>query len=280
MATFQINFLSQSLHRTVPLYVILPTDKFYAPGTMHREKEKPYKTLYLLHGLYGNYTDWLHGTRIQRWAEEKELAVVMPSGDNSYYVDQPWSCNMYSEFIGKELVEFTRKTFPLSDKREDTFIAGLSMGGFGALHNGLKYHETFGYIAALSTSFRINSWKKEDAANPALFADTNEYMHSCFGPDIEAAKQGDINPVCLVERLVKEGVKLPSIYMACGEQDELLTESISFVEFLKTKNVPVAFETGVGNHEWDFWDTYIKKVLEWLPLETANAGINSGNIEK
>ena len=156
MASFLVNFTSQSLGRTVPVYVILPTDKMYFPGMPVRTQGKPYKTLYLLHGVLGNYTDWLHGTRIQRWAEENDLAVVMPSGDNAFYVDQPWNCNYYSKFIGEELVNFTRKSFPLSHNREDTYIAGLSMGGYGALHNGLKYHETFGYIAGLSAALVVN----------------------------------------------------------------------------------------------------------------------------
>lgn len=81
-----------------------------------------YKTLYLLHGIIGDNTDWLYGTRIQRFANELDLCVVMPAGENSFYVDKPWTAQMYGQFIGEELVEFTRKTFLLSDKREDTFI--------------------------------------------------------------------------------------------------------------------------------------------------------------
>ena len=144
MAILQVNFLSRALFRTVPAYVVLPTDRIPA------EEDKPFKTLCLLHGLLGNYTDWVHNTQIQRLAEDRRLAVVMPSGDNSFYVDNPVSKN--GEFIGRELVELTRRMFPLSHKREDTFIAGLSMGGFGALRNGLCYPETFGYIAGLSSA--------------------------------------------------------------------------------------------------------------------------------
>lgn len=127
MAFIQMNFFSQSLMRQVPVNIILPMDKLPAPGVPVRE-EKPYKTLYLLHGIFGNYTDWVNGTRIQRYAEEHDLVVVMPSGDNSFYVDQPKSNNLYGEFVGRELVEFTRKMFPLSHKREDTFIGGILYG--------------------------------------------------------------------------------------------------------------------------------------------------------
>ena len=115
MALLQVNFISKSLMRTVPIQVILPVDRITLPGMPERE-EKTYKTLYLLHGVFGNYTDWVSGTSIQRWAEERNLAVVMPSGDNMFYVDQEEAHNYYGEFIGRELVEITRKMFPLSKK--------------------------------------------------------------------------------------------------------------------------------------------------------------------
>ena len=103
MALIQCNFISKSLMRTVPIQVVLPTDKLTFPGQPAPE-EKPLKTLYLLHGIFGNYTDWVSGTRIQSWAEERNLAVVMPSGDNQFYVDNPRSNALYGAFIGRELV--------------------------------------------------------------------------------------------------------------------------------------------------------------------------------
>lgn len=154
MALLQIDFFSESLMRTVTMNAIIPTDKTLF--TQHEKREiKEYKALYLLHGGYGNYTDWLGGTRVQAWAQDKDLAVFMPSGDNKFYIDNPDSGEMYGSFIGKELIEFTRKTFPLSQKREDTFIAGLSMGGYGALVNGLKYNEIFGAIGGFSSGLLL-----------------------------------------------------------------------------------------------------------------------------
>lgn len=278
MATFLVNFISQSLGRCVSMNVILPTDKMYFPGMPVRAADKPYKTLYLLHGVLGNYTDWLHGTRIQRWAEENDLAVVMPSGDNGFYVDQPWNCNFYSRFIGEELVSFTRKTFPLSHKREDTFIAGLSMGGYGAIHNGLKYHETFGYIGALSSALVVNDSMLCRPERHPFFVETKQYATSCFGQDLEAALKSDVNPKVLVDRLVEEKAVMPEIFMACGLDDSLLGVNEDFAAYLKKKGIAVTFEMAPGSHEWDFWDTYIKKVLEWLPLEGRQQGMNSGNV--
>ena len=135
MALVQVNFISKMLSRTVTFNAIIPLDKI-SFGEEEVAEEKPLKTLYLLHGAFGNYTDYLSGTRIQRWAEEHNLAVIMPSGENQFYVDKPSRGENYGAYVADELVEFTRKMFPLSHKKEDTFIAGLSMGGYGALING------------------------------------------------------------------------------------------------------------------------------------------------
>ena len=187
MALIQVNYLSKALFRTVPLNVILPVDRISFQTGTYTESGTPFKTLYLLHGLLGNYTDWVTGTRIQRYAEEKNLAVIMPSGDNAFYVNGRTRNNDYGTFIGEELVYITRKMFPLSAKREDTFIAGLSMGGYGAIRNGLKYAETFGYVAGLSSALHILD---EDADNVAG-------EHEIFG-DLEEARRSDKNPAVLL----------------------------------------------------------------------------------
>ncbi len=251
MALIQVNFVSESLMRTVPIQVVMPVDKLPFPGEPKRE-EKPFKTLYLLHGIIGNYTDWVSGTRIQRWAEEKNLAVVMPSGDNAFYVDNAAAGNLYGEFIGKELVEITRKMFPLSRKREDTFIAGLSMGGYGALRNGLKYHDTFGYISCLSGALLIDDMPDRTNDSP-LFMERRSYAESIFG-DLDKLLDSDKNPKWIVRKLVGEGADIPQIYLTCGTEDSLLETNRSFKALLDELNVPVTYVEGPGAHEWDFWD--------------------------
>lgn len=279
MALLQVNLISKSLMRAVPIQVILPVDKLVFPGMPVRE-DKPFKTLYLLHGIIGNYMDWVSGTRIQRWAEENNLAVVMPSGDNAFYVDQPASNNFYGEFIGKELVEITRKMFPLSCKREDTFIAGLSMGGFGAIRNGLKYHETFGYIAGLSSALILEQML--NMTYDAPFIQNRAYAESCFG-NLNEAIAGDKNPEVLVKiirekMLQDQDLNFPKMYLACGTEDFLIDNNRNFRDFLIANDVDLTYVEGPGTHDWEFWDTYIKKVLDWLPLEETLAGVNSGNV--
>lgn len=277
MAFLQVNYMSQALMRTVTVNVLLPADKIEAAEVKKEKREKKaYKTLYLLHGVFGNYTDWVNGTKIERWAKEKDLAVVMPSGENLFYLDQEDSHALYGEFVGKELVEMTRAMFPLSDRREDTFLAGLSMGGYGALRNGLKYHETFGYIGALSAALIVDSLEsRTDEAG--LFINTRRFAQAVFG-DLSRVKESDKNPEWLALKLHKEGVALPRIYMAVGKDDGLLEPNVKFYEALKKAGIHVVMEIGEGNHEWDFWNRYIKKVLEWLPLEDTDQGINSGNV--
>ena len=255
MALIQVNYLSQALFRIVPLNVILPVDRFDADTNRYLNgKERKYKTLYLLHGLLGNYTDWVSQTRIQKWAEEKNLAVVMPSGDNSFYFNSRTPWNDYGTFIGEELVEVTRRMFPLSWKWEDTFIAGLSMGGFGALRNGIVYSETFSYVAGLSAAVHI-------------FEDTSEEANNGLFDNKEAASGTNKNPWVAVEEMLSGQRRIPKIYMACGTKDVLMQANVAFRDFLQKKGIEVTWDEENYGHDWDFWDSQIKKVLDWLPLE-------------
>lgn len=275
MAFIQMNLMSEALVRPVPVNVILPADKLVMPGTPKRP-DKPFKTLYLLHGVFGNYSDWVCNTRIQRYAEEHDLAIVMPSGDNAFYVDQPAGHNYYGEFVGKELVELTRKIFPLSHDREDTYIGGLSMGGFGALRNGLKYSDTFGYIVVLSGALLAEQMAARTEEHP-MFIESKSYAEACFG-DLTKLLESDKNPKWIARELKKTNRKLPRIYIACGNQDGLLPVNREMAEFLRERGFDVSFEIGPGAHEWDFWDAYIKKGIEWLPTEKSGLGISSGNV--
>lgn len=255
MALIQVNYLSKALFREVPVNVILPVDRFDADTNRYLNgKDRKYKTLYLLHGLLGNYTDWISQTRIQKWAEEKNLAVVMPSGDNSFYFNSRTPWNDYGTFIGEELVDVTRRMFPLSEKREDTFIAGLSMGGFGALRNGIVYSNNFSHVAGLSSAVHI-------------FEDTSEEANIGLFDNIEEASKTNKNPWVAVEEMISEKRPIPKFYMACGTKDDLMPANISFRNYLQEKGIEVTWDEDDYGHDWDFWDSQIKKVLDWLPLE-------------
>lgn len=273
MALIQVNFISECLMRTVTLNAVIPFDKIRMPGAQKKET-KSFKTLYLLHGVFGNYTDWVSGTCIQRWAEDKDLAVIMPCGENHFYVDCQANGERFSEFIGRELPEKMRALFTLSEKREDTFIGGLSMGGYGAITNGLKYSETFGRIAGLSSGLILD---RLESAEPEL-------TERVFGPDFKKTIFGD--PIigsdkdyhALAKRLADSEKPLPEIYLCCGTEDDLLEANRAYARELKDLGYPVSYEEGPGGHDWEFWNTYIKKVVDWLPLEKTES-IHSGHVQ-
>lgn len=265
MALIQVNLFAETLMRTVPVNVILPVERKPVAGVSRQRAERPFKTLYLLHGVTGNYMDWLTRTNIQEWAVEKDLAVVMPSGDNMFYVDQPGANNFYGEYIGQELVELTRKMFPLSHKREGTFIAGLSMGGYGAIRNGLKYHDTFGYIGGLSSA--LITYGLETRTNESsVYLERRDFAESIFG-DLSKVKDSDMNPEWLVKKLSGEKVKTPKMYLACGTEDFLLDVNRKFRDVVNAAGMDAIYEEGPGGHEWAFWNSHIKKIIDWLPLQ-------------
>ena len=264
MALIQFTYVSNVLLRSVPVQVILPADKLTPNGEYMPLKK--YKTLYLLNGLWGSHVDWVSGTRIQRWAEERDLAVVMPAGENSFYVDRPGFHTDYGKWIGQELVEITRRMFPLSDKREDTFIGGLSMGGFGAMRNGLKYNDTFGQIVSLSPALHLFEGKAEPVC----------YLLGKTPADWEEIKNSDVNPRWLIENI--KGDK-PGVYLACGDKDDLLPATKLYRQLLTDAGYELHYVEDEGGHEWDYWDRHIRLALDWLPLDNAKAGLNSGNIK-
>ena len=270
MAFIQMALQSQALLRTINVNVILPCDKVTFPG-MPAVDPRPFKTLYLLHGMFGSQSDWINFTNIQRYAEEKDLCVVMPQGDNSYYVDRPAEGNNYGTFVGEELVKLTRKMFPLSDKREDTYIAGLSMGGYGALRNGLKYAETFGQICALSTADISEDLEMLNEDIPFVLMKPS-FVESLLGP-IEKIPQSDGN----IRWLAEHAACKPRIYLACGTDDQLLPKTRRLKEAFTELGYDMTYRETAGGHQWEFWDLHIKAFLDSLPLQ-GSAGLNSGNV--
>ena len=252
MAIIEVNFISKCLMRVVTFNAIIPVDKF-GPQAENAE-QKPLKTLYLLHGIFGNYTDWVNGTRIQAWAEANDLAVIMPSGENRFYLDDEKSGELYGEFIGKELVEFTRKLFPLSDKREDTFIAGLSMGGYGTLKCVLQTPERYAGAAAFSAVADI-----EEFVAVQTPAEKRE-LQAVFGQSLEIP--ADCNLLALAEKA--DAARLPKLYMACGEQDALYAANVRLADKLTALGADIRFEHWTGIHNWEFWDAAVGKALDHL----------------
>lgn len=254
MATLQINFNSKCLQRNVVINAIIPVEQ--------SEEVKPFPTLYLLHGYGGNHNDWMNETKIQAYANKHRLAVIMPCGENKFYLDDRKTNELYGQFITEELVDFTRNLFPLSHHQHETFIGGLSMGGYGALINGLKASDTFGAIIALSSALIIPEIANM-AENHVFGIGTYDFYVRVFGK-LDELIGSERDPEALLLTHLKDNKAVPRLYMACGTEDFLIQQNRRFVAFLEKHNIQVTYIEASGAHEWDFWDSYIKDAIEWL----------------
>lgn len=261
MAVVTTRYNSNALGGFVSFTAVIPFedfgDNFLAPNPKPYDVKEPLKTIYLLHGVTGDEKDWLYGTRIERYAIENHIAVIMPDGNNNFYVDNNES-DRWGEFIGEELVEVTRNLFPLSRKREDTYIGGLSMGGYGAIRNGLKYNDTFSKIIALSSALITYEVPAATEDAPMVWQ-RKSYYERIFGP-VDQLVGSDMDP----EQMFTDCKNEIAIYMAVGDDDFLKEHNRRFKKFLEEHKADLNYHEEPGAHEWDFWDRNIKSGLEWL----------------
>lgn len=254
MALMSVSLYSHCLARTVPLRALVPIDAQDIPMDA---PVKPLRALYLLGGLYGSENDWLTYTRVALQARRLGLALFCPAGENSCYAAQYVTGLDWLRFIGEELPAFTRRLLPLSARREDTFIGGLSMGGYGALNAGLTYPRTFGGVFALSAAIRPWTLMTEPRGVPVL---RPTYAEAVFGPERERRDLLDLAKCC--------GKDAPPIWMACGTEDALLADNQRFAERAAALGLDVTWKAAPGGHGWDFWDRESVPALEWLTRET------------
>lgn len=266
MALVQVNFFSESLLRNVNLVCVIPNDKREMDGEGLRPADKPLKTLYMLHGIYSGEWDWLTQTRLFKYAKDRNLAVILPCGENGFYNDSPARHDLYSRFIGQELVAYTRSLFHLSDKREDTFIGGLSMGGLGAFEMGFRYPETFGYVGALSTATMAQEGFPEKDDTSMYLLSNRTFFESVFGP--EKTFEGSENDIYKLAKDLKEsGKPLPKIFQAIGVEDPFLEGNQRLCKYLESIGIPVDYTEDKGGHDWAFWDRNMYRLFDWLPVE-------------
>lgn len=266
MALIQASYYSQAINRPTEFSMILPNDiPDPEPGANlsgNPHYTRPAKTLILLHGYSGSHRDWLLGCPIQDLALKYNLAVVMPSGENSFYLDRKGSGRSYSKLVGEELIAYLRRTFHLSAKREDTFIGGYSMGGFGALHTGLMNPQNYSKIIALSSALIVHQVATMHRDTPPHGIADYDYYASTFGIP-EQVVQSDCNPEILIHRLKDANRSIPGIYMACGTEDFLLDNNREFHAFLKSQNIDHLYEEAPGSHDWKFWNSCIEPAIRW-----------------
>jgi putative tributyrin esterase len=240
--------------------VILPVD-------YGSDADRRFPVLYLLHGFSGNYADWCTNFRFADYARSYEEIIIMPEGDNSWYV------NSYSEpklqwedYIVDDLIPYVDSHYRTIASRQGRAIAGLSMGGYGALFLGLKHHEMFAAVASLSgvvAAANIERWDVQtqsqiNSSRSQFFIDVRKTLAADFGPVNNPARR-DEDPFLLIRSLTP--ANCPQLYLAIGWEDSLLHENREFVALLSQLKMPYRYAEVPGKHEWKVWDEQIQRVL-------------------
>ena len=259
MASFYIEYFSHALHRRTAFRAWIPNDVRTELETEENPwRRQPMRTLFLLHGYTGNAENWVP----QELMEKYNFAVISPNGENGFYLDGEATGARYQTLVGEELVDYVRRTFGLARSREDTHIIGISMGGFGAVHTGLAYPETFGKIGALSPAMIVHDiagMKPGEDNGMANYA----YYRACFG-DLQTVERSEANPETLARRLKQAGGPMPGMYLCCGTEDFLIEPNRQFHRFLEEEQIPHIYQEDPGQHDMAFWSTHIAPVVTWM----------------
>lgn len=251
MALLDIELRSEVLGLNTSINVIIPQKK---------DNDEKCKVLWLLHGLSANQTEWCRQTSIERYAENKNLCVIMPAVDRSFYTDMAYG-NKYYTYVSEELPKIMADMFNFSIKKEDNYVAGLSMGGYGAFKLALNQPERFTAAASLSGALDIQRLFEQQVQHD------EEILHQIkmvFGSiDIFKDSMNDLNYVAKTRR----SDNLPNLYMCCGKEDLLYEVNLGYLDHLNNLNIPITFEQDEGYaHEWRYWDIKIQRVLEWMEI--------------
>ena len=255
MALVRCDFFSEVLEVGTSMTVLLPEageGQIGVPTSAPTDQEsRGFPVLYLLHGLSDDSSAWLRYTSIERYAGPLGLAVVMPEVQRSFYADEAHG-SRYWTFLSEELPSVVESFFRVSRRREDTFVVGLSMGGYGALKWALRRPDRFAAAASLSGALDVAALcgageraELFDRVFDGRVGPEDDLFALLAGADVEA---------------------LPSMYVGCGTEDALLDGSIRFVDAAVADGVDVHVDVRPGEHEWGLWDEVIRDVLAWLPL--------------
>lgn len=252
----EVKFFSETLGFHTAMHVLIPQR---AMEEMQNKRTPRYRTLYLLHGHSDDYTAWQRWTSIERYAEDLNLPVVMPAVHLSFYTDMAHG-GRYWQFISEEVPAIVRDLFPLSSARKDNFVAGLSMGGYGAFKLALTHPERYAAGASLSGAVDINEVvrEKKEPGNKEWLAE----MRTVFG-DLRKVPGSKHDLFALAKKVSRGSVK-PRLYQCCGTEDFLYADNVRFRDAIRRVPLDVTYEEGPGEHNWAYWDRMIQNVLAWM----------------
>jgi len=257
MALIHCNFFSETLGMATSMDVVLPGDaKARSEEDVADPAETEHPCLTLLHGLSDDHTIWQRRTSIERYASPLGLAVIMPNVHRSFYTDMA-NGYRYWTFVSEELPALARSFFRLSTRREDNFVAGLSMGGYGAFKLALRYPERFAAAASLSGVL--------DLAGRAELDDDRHTadLRLVFGSDPKISGTEDDLLYC-AQKLAESDGPRPRFYQCCGTCDFLYENNLCFRDHALKLGLDLTYEEDPADHEWGYWDRKIQTVLRWL----------------
>lgn len=266
MAVLHLDLYSYELAMNTQATVILPERR----GVPHLpRKGQPYPVLYLLHGHGQDHTSWLRLSRIESYLQNTDLIVVMPNGGRGCYVDGE-NTHRYGTYLTQELPTALKNWFQISPRREDTFIAGLSMGGYGALHAALSHPESYSAAAALSAGIRMDRLElSPDSAEKGLALpdsyEIEQNFRAIFG-SADAYEESRFSLKKLARDLQASGAECPRLLQLCGDDDPLLGMNRDFAAFMEREcpSLPHEFCVSPGMHNYDFWDREIVTALRFF----------------
>lgn len=255
MAFLECHVFSKSLFMATSFSACLPNDVMERP-------EQGFPVVYLLHGYSDDHTIWARRTCVDRYAEERGIAVIMPEVQHSFYADMKYGMK-YFEFVSEELPKLCRGMFGLSPRREDTFVAGLSMGGYGALKCGLSRPDVFSACVGLSASADIVTLLEKREPQ-------NKEFVGIFGDKLEITEKDDLFALAKsAEQLPKDS--RPRVMTCCGTEDFLYDDNKKFKEFMEKSDLSYRYMEGTGVHDWVFWEKMIRPTLDFC-LEGRKGG--------
>lgn len=248
MALIRLDHTPESAKVNLPLNILLPD-----PKRMGDIPVRNRKVLYLLHGLSDDASAWQRYTAIETIAAAYGLVVIMPSVGRSFYLDQP-NGQRYFTYLVEELPRYLSDVFHLEPKRENTFIAGVSMGGYGAFKAALLRPDRFGAAASFSgvLSLEVLRANPNDPRLP-------EFV-SLFG-DLSQLNGSEHDPAVWLTRAAQNPASLPRLFIACGRQDNLYPLNTQVHALCQSLGLPVDYHEEDGKHDWFFWDAQIRRFL-------------------
>jgi putative tributyrin esterase len=248
MALVRIDHVSETVKVNLPLNIILPD-----PGQMEGIPISQRKVLYLLHGLSDDASAWQRFTSIETLAAAYGLVVVMPSVGRSFYSDQP-NGQRYFTYLTEELPQYLEDVFGLAHSREDTYIAGNSMGGYGAFKAAFRYPERYAAAASFSGALSL-------AILTAIPDDPRQAEFALIFGELDQLAGSEHDPATWLQRAAQNPDKLPRLFISVSRQEDLYPLSVHFHAACQTMRIQSEYHEEDGAHDWFFWDRQIRHFL-------------------